>query len=347
MSQASAQAIAQNYVQLHYPRPQQLIPAEVQPHFQYTLDFVQTYSCVFRQDLGHGVIGPNLCIVEVDTIMGQVVSYIGYSHIPVLISPKPRLSAQQALLSAMQDLLSQPGQDGNVEGLFVSKPDLLGGQRLVYHVTFTGIGIANPKQLTSYTARVDANDGSVLNWDVLTRITPHRNSGKAQVLLGIANTKSTKRQPPPQQKLRCELSGRPLNLNYPPLLIDGHPYLYVGYLAYGVQNAHVGYRATDKTVSITGSKQRATFHLTSKSYTLGGKQSQMNAPLLPIDKHIYVPLEIAAQVMPFHINYSPQQAVVRFIPVSEAQTTVFKAGTQKGKTSAVDSRLSGSRSSVH
>ena len=130
-------------------------------------NFTRTYNFTFLQDLGNGVLGPDYCAIHVDTVKGQVVFYSGISGFPVLISPVPDLSPEQAMQIAMQSILLQPGNPGEVEQLGIIKPDMMGGQRLIYVLYFNGIGLASPDQATGYVAMVDAHDGTVFDWDTL------------------------------------------------------------------------------------------------------------------------------------------------------------------------------------
>jgi hypothetical protein len=130
MSQEDAHKIALRFMEAHYPEPSLLGSLHVYSREHMSGKFIEMYNFDFRQDLGHGllghgVLGPSFCTVDVDAVKGEVVNYFS-SHFPVLISPTPRLSPQQAMEAAMETLLFAPGQPGEVNELVVSKPDALG-----------------------------------------------------------------------------------------------------------------------------------------------------------------------------------------------------------------------------
>ncbi len=282
-------------------------------------DFIPSYSWTFAQDLGSGVIGPNFCDVTVDSVLGQVVRYFG-SHFPVLISRVPSLSPQQAMQAAMQAVLYAPGQPGEVRGLSVTKPDPMNGQRLLYQLTFSEVGIGNPRQATSYSVFVDANDGTLVEWDVLSSIAPpsSRTAGLCVVFdIAAAKALQKKRAKQVQQVLGFVWEGQTLTLTYPPTRIGGRPYVYAGYLASGQKGAGVRSHGAHRLTIVSG-KRAIELQDSGHTYRYVGKETALPAPSVRVDGRWYVPLQVAQSGWNGSLTYDATKKVVRFTKAVKA-----------------------------
>ena len=122
ISQGAAEEVARSFMRSHFPAPALLKltrstpfhPSDIGPGDE---DWIDSYGFVFTQDCGGGVIGPCFCTVSVDSVKAEVVSYTQFCY-PVLVSTIPRLSGGEAMICAMNAVLSRPGEPGKVKRLY-------------------------------------------------------------------------------------------------------------------------------------------------------------------------------------------------------------------------------------
>jgi hypothetical protein len=318
MPQADAEAIAISYMQAHFPAPQILTQHTVRPRYPGRVmdpdpHFIQYYTVDFVQDCGDGVVGPSFCQVDVDSVHGRIVGY-GQAYYPVLVPTVPGLTGEQATAAAMNVLLTEPGTPETVDNLYVSHPDALGVEHLVYSLKFTGIGPAYPTPET-YFCHVDAFNGAVLGWDIImsARAGTHgdRNTLATQCRTRKGPRASTCRT------LAVSLNGKRSNLSYPPLIVTDRPFMYVGYLCYGTADVKLRYKNREH-ITVTGTTRQMVFNLNSRAYRLNGQTRKLPAKPVIVNGRCYVPLEAAQAVLPFRISYDAKACVVRFDPVQRA-----------------------------
>jgi len=312
MSQANAQTIAQAFLSSHYPAPQLLQLLTVSSTYGAKInyndaDFIQTYEFRFDQDCGNGVLGPSSCLVKVDTILGKVVGY--YSRrFPVLVSTTPVLSGNQAMAAVFTNLQVVGGQPLRIDGLAVSLPDAFGVEQLTYSLLFAG-GVSGSSVMSEYSASVNATTGDVLGYSIINSMTLPKPSPQFDHF--------TVPQIPPKKQSRVQRLGAikdhwKTQLTYPPLLIGGQPYLYIGYLGYGSVQTSLRYHAFNRKVILTTPDRQVIFQVASRRYTLHGELRRMAAPPILVNNRCYVPLEVAEGLMPFSLHYEVKTAVVRF-----------------------------------
>ena len=188
MSENAALAIAQAFMTAHYPAPQIitkfLASSQLAGKSYLTdADFIESYNFTFWQDCGGGTVGPSFCDIEVDTIKGMVVSYAG-SYFPVLISPVPSLTKDQAMAALLNQLQVPDGVPEHVSGPCVTKPDAFGAQQLVYTLRFGGTVPTGVAGYAEYSADVDANTGALISLDELLGLSdkPAHRSPKFEAL---------------------------------------------------------------------------------------------------------------------------------------------------------------------
>lgn len=316
MPPENAEAIAIAFMQAHFPDPQILTRRTVTPRgIGEMLDpdphFTSYYAVDFQQDCGGGVSGPSFCHVEVDSVFGRVIGFI-QAYYPVLVSTVPELTGEQATIAAMNAMLSQPGTPETVESLSVTHPDALGIERLAYHLSFTGLGPAYPTEET-YVCTVDAQTGGVLNWDIVmgTRRRPGA-SGAGGFRFG-----HRLRRAPPLASAAVEIGGRVTLLAYPPLLLEGRPYLYVGYLAYGLPGARARYCGR-RDIRVSGAGRDLRFSVESATCRINGSKVTLSAKPVILSGRCYVPLEAARGVLPLRVSYDARARRVRLDPPRKA-----------------------------
>ena len=318
MSQADAENIARNYMQAHYPDPDWLNKMEVNLHYggQSKLtdaEFIEYYTFTFYQDI-NGVRGPGECKVEVDTIFGKIL-WFSAIHYPVLISTAPHLTPEQAYACLFNTLQVNGGPSGEPK-LRVGYPDALGNQRLVYRLEyFVGEG--------HYTAVVDANNGTALATMIShggspqpTKITTH----------DITSWRTRLAERPTVQKtvLKPMMGGMEAKLDFPPLLVNNQPYIYVGYLCYGAKDVKLTYKGRDH-IAVASPQRSLRFSLQSTAYTCNGQTKQLSAKPVLVDDRCYVPLEAAQGVLPFAVAYDAAAKQVHFDPLPAPNKTVAVA----------------------
>ncbi|MCC6442811.1 MAG: hypothetical protein IT210_05065 [Armatimonadetes bacterium] len=245
--------------------------------------------------------------------MGKVVEYLA-SYFPILISTAPGLTGEQAMTSAMNALLDVPGEPGTVEELFVAQPDALGLERLVYRLTFTGVGVADHTDSNTYVAMVDAFDGSVYYWDIRMGL-PTKSNGAS--IAGAHTVRPIKKFLPTSKSPVVIWNGRKVSLGYPPILADDLPYIYIGYLCYGAPGSKLVYR-NRKQVVIAGGGRYLVFSLNSRWYQINNRKQRMPAKPVIVKGRCYVPLEVAQKVLPFRIRYEAKGRQVCFDSLPQA-----------------------------
>lgn len=297
-----AQSIAWTFIQMHYPHPEVLNEKWVLPEVPATdtTRVSRYFTCTYIQNLGNMVGGPRFCIVDVDSILGQVISFHS-SYFPVLMSTVPALTSDQAMAAAMNGMNVSNGAPMNDHiDLDVCTPDIMGVERLEYDVRFTGVGPANPTGMLGYDVMVDANTGETIEWDTLAAfIQKPTLPSPVFVAMRQRMAQASSSAPP---SLACVEDGHKIKLAFEPRLVNGQPYMYAGYLCYGSDARLSAIKAG--AVNITGRGWQISFKLGAKTYQLNGKVKRLSAPPILIEGKCYVPLEAFEAVLPFPIHYS-------------------------------------------
>ena len=104
------------------------------------------------------MIGPNSCTVSVDSINGEVIYYNEWLA-PITISAEPTLTPNQAMFAAMQ--LFSNAEPVRIDELYITRPDMLNSERLVYNLVLLGQAPGRVN-VSTWAAGVDANTGEVL-----------------------------------------------------------------------------------------------------------------------------------------------------------------------------------------
>lgn len=319
MSQPEAENIARNYMQAHFPNPEKLNKMEVSKHYGESkptnASFIQYYTFAFYEDI-NGVRGPAECTVRVDTIFGRILMFIS-NNIPVIISTMPRLTPEQAY-AILFNTLQVNGVPSGEPKLYVEYPDALGNQLLEYRMDFF-VGF------THYFAVVDANSGTLL------ATFPYHGGGTLPVKpvsAAIKAWRSKLAQRPTIAKtvLKPMMGGMEAKLDFPPLLVNNQPYVYVGYLCYGAKNVKLTYKGRDR-IAVASPERSLQFSLNSTAYTCNGQSKQLLAKPVLVDDRCYVPLEAAQGVLPFAIAYNAAAKQVKFDPLPAANKTAANAPT--------------------
>ena len=320
MSQSDALAIGQAFMQSHYPQPSLLtdliVSTESDQKFASTNVvnpnpnpvFTKAYIFYFYQNCGNGVQGPASCKVEVDTIKGEVISYASF-HFPVLISTIPGLTGNTAMSSAMSSLITSYGQASTVDRLFVSKPDALGQERLLYTLEFSGVGPTpeNPSVYYSYpayyVANVDANSGAISAWDVL--------SGMHKASTAVLHRPIRLRAKLMQKPLKFNWGDREMKLNYPPTASNREAYIYSGYLCSSSPVAKI--TETEAGIfHLDRPKSDVLFQLNKCSYKINGQNKMMSTKPILVNGRCYVPLDVMNAVLPGKFTYDAKTLTVRY-----------------------------------
>ena len=316
MSQQSAQAIAQDFMQAHYPDPSILTGPDVSTDLNTDSSFTASYTFRYYQDCGGGVRGPSLCSVTVDLVKGEVVLYTS-SYFPVLVSITPSLTGDQAIAAAMNSLQITNGTPGQVTGMGITKPDPLGAEELTYAVTFIGQGPSDSFP-EDYVAIVDANTGAVLDSDITSALQPSHHAKPPPYIKTQAferlRARVARRMSAPGQPLSFLWGEHKVRLACPPLLIGGVPYVYVGYLCssgHGGRARMGGHHRV--TLSLAG--QRATFSIGSARWTLNGGSREMSGPARNVSARCYIPLAAARVIDPALSYDAADHAVAYAAPI--------------------------------
>ena len=285
MSAESARAIAESFMQTHYPEPQLLTctsvggihadPAPDAPLNELCPDFISMYAVWFRQMLPNGVEGPNTCLVTVDSVFGRIVYYHQRNY-PIVVSTTPVLSAEDAMGVTLGIF---PGKvPSAVVRLRVTTPDEFGLQRLLYYALVEDPpGTFLPRL---YGAEIDAHDGSLYSRH------EYMGGGGGPVKgLACAMERVRRRKPVRLPTVECNLS-----LSIPPVLVKGRPYLYVGYLAQGNPIRAKRYEAGGR-VTVGSRVGSVCFRAGSCVWSVDGRERTLSSPAVIIAGRMYVPVE--------------------------------------------------------
>lgn len=297
MSAESARAIAESFMQTHYPEPQLLTctsvvpsranPAENAPLNELYLDFMSAYEVSFRQMLPNGVEGPNTCIIGVDSVFGRIVFY-HQRHYPIVCSTTPALTPEDAMGVTMGLF---PGKlPKAVVRLRVTTPDELGLQRLLYHAL-----VEDPPEVSMpamYGAEIDAHDGSVYQ--------TFEYMGRSEAL-GRTLPCAMERVRP-QKRLRMPTVRSNLALSMPPVLIHQAPYLYVGYLGRGNRMDAKRYHGGGR-VTITSRVGTVCFRAGSRRYSINGRERTLSAPPVILAGRMFLPVEAFRDIVFRTVTY--------------------------------------------
>ena len=314
MSETSAQAIAQDYMRCHYPEPALLNKLTVTPNYGSQGDepadqrFIHSYQFSFDQDCGGGVMAPAGCFIEVDTIKGQIIIFT-YGHYPVLISPIPKLTGQEAISAAMNALNITDGVPGAVDRVGISKPDGMGEEGLYYGVTFYGV---RNGEKGNYYATVNGNTGELTRWDISHSIAIKPKTPVSSVF-SLLRVQMAKKPKSVGQPLKLMRETTPINLNCPLLGVVGKAFMYAGYLTYNSPGGKMT-AGRDKRITISGPTRRTTFNITSRDYSFNGKTKQMSTKPILINDRCYVPLDVMQTVLGGKWNYDAKAKTVRYDP---------------------------------
>ena len=302
ISQASAQQIAQEFMLHQFPDPQKLTLMRTIPSKNLE-PFVTSYDFFFCQDVGNGVRGPASCEVEVDTVYGRVVWYVGKDR-PILAPVVPSITADQAAAAALAAFAPNGGGElSAVLAVGLTAPDAFGNETIAYSIV-----LSHPSVKVS----VDGFTGQILDHiDLLSLSKSDPN----------AVERARKARLSPRVSLDTLLvatDGRkPDRYNRPPVRLAGQAYLPADFLRCGDRAAKVTWASDHKNYTLVTPRHQLTFTMGEKTYTLDGrKQTLKHSPAVVLDQP-YVPLELAEKLMPYHLTYLAATKTVHFEPIAK------------------------------
>ncbi len=304
-------AIATAFMNAHYAHPAILNGIETMPRTGALISgqattFVKSYEFTFFQSLAGGARGPSACTVEVDAIRGKIVSYFSHYY-PVLISVVPQLTPEQAVNAFFAQLNVAQGQPTALRMLGVSRPDALGVETLYYGFDFDGM-MPGDRGVSHYIGSVDANTGEPLSYGII------HGTNDAKPKPGFLNWRRAPATAPRQVYKTCLLRQNGIDVKpaYTPLMIEGEPCLYVGYLCAGWAGVRMTYDASTRTVSLTGGNRSVALRALSVGWLLNGRRVMAKRSPILVHGRLYIPLEIAQRVLPFPLSFSKGENAVRF-----------------------------------
>lgn len=317
ISQSAAQAIAQSFMESHFPAPARLNSVTVHPHAAWKVndtdpDWTDYYEFCFAEVYTNGASGPAISYVDVDTIRSRVITYSGVNY-PLNRDPVAQISAAQALSLAIAASGVTQGVGDALLGAGVAGPDALGFESFHYEVAFHGI-LPGRSEPTDFRAAVDGDTGEVL---MVTRMHGVPRPGKPLA----------KPMPPPPWAIhpkptspKLVMDGRPVRLAVPPVMIGGRPYLFIGYLAYGNRSAKTGGRPGGG-ITVDGASRHLSFTLGSRQCHINGKARTLAAAPAILGGVTYVPLEAATGVLPFGVRYDAPNRTIYLVSRTRSAAT--------------------------
>jgi hypothetical protein len=321
LSESETEGIAIAFMNAHYPEPSALNPVPTMSSPGSDNGFCTDRSYFFAQQHPGDVRGPGGCQVGIDTVFGRVISFHS-THFPVLISIQPTLTPEQAAASAV-GIMSMT--DATLEGagsLFIYWPDPWGQERLLYSLNISGIppydasdwadlwvlptGV-KPEDMPeitigdtegcTYIVQVDAHDGNVLDWGVLSGLS--EGTGKP-IKPTIA-----KHYP----SLSMKLDGKPMRLTSPPVLIGKHPFIGARYLCHGDAKARLAGK-DNNTFLLTREGKEFVFTLDSPEYTADGNKNKLPGRPQVVNGRLFVPVEAMKGVLGWNVTYDSKSKTV-------------------------------------
>jgi len=305
LPEADLRQRAVEYMRSYYPDPARLNKIELQKTGGWSDGkggpvFVQTYTYRFTQEMPNGAQGPSSCSVNIETLDGSVSYYAAWTQ-PVLISPIPALSRDQAMAVATQTLATS-AEPIQVDRLFFIGPDAFGLQRLCYALRFVGELKTGRSGPGTYGVGIDANSGEVLSLDLITGLATKSAGPPKPVIHAAASERIL------EKRLTLQWGGRTLATQYPPLNMHDRPYLCADYLLMGRPDRKL--QRGQQQLTFADAAHVWTMQIGKREYICDGKPRKMSAPPLLINGKYYVPLDILTEVTGYKAQYQAKTKTV-------------------------------------
>jgi len=138
---------------------------------------------------------------------------------------------------------------------------------------------------------------------------------KSKSIVDALGLRSTNIKQPTKNILQCSWAGKAVALNYPPVLVGNHPYMYIGYTGIATKNSRtiVG-KDEYKQVSVVSRGRQVVVNYGSTRYSLNGQTNKMPLKPIAIGNECYVPLEVIQAAVPIPIRYDSKTKRIAFNP---------------------------------
>ena len=138
---------------------------------------------------------------------------------------------------------------------------------------------------------------------------------RSKFIVDALGLRSTNVKQPTKNILQCSWAGKAVALNYPPVLVGNHPYMYIGYTGIATKNSRtiVG-KDEYKQVSVVSRERQVVVNYGSTSYSLNGQTNKMPLKPIAIGKECYVPLEVIQAAVPIPVRYDSKTRRIAFNP---------------------------------
>ncbi len=268
-----------------------------------------------------------VCMVGVDRWTGEVHTFLRRKPLPVTISTTPLISGASAEDIALDYLLQQP----DVQTAFVLDNngycwvhhDSLGGQRLVYEIVFVTHGDADytpamyvaelegPEPLSAVllVAQVDALTGETLGAYDVSPLGKDEKGARPPSNVRASHRRTLPAAVTPNRApflLVADANG-PVGCMYPPLLLDGKAYLYVGYLA-SLKGGEVKWKDGQAVLTLRGREYR--LRPGSAEVSGGGEMVRLSGVVRNLRGRVYVPVDAFPKLAGLKAGYDAKSRTV-------------------------------------
>ena len=120
---------------------------------------------------------------------------------------------------------------------------------------------------------------------------------------------------PVKNVVQCAWAGKIVTLNHPSILVNNHPYMYIGYTGIATRHSRIASgKGEHKEVAVTSPERQVVVRYGSSSFSLNGKTSKMSGKPISIGNECYVPLAVVQAAVPIPIRYDTKAKLIAFDP---------------------------------
>ena len=99
---------------------------------------------------------------------------------------------------------------------------------------------------------------------------------KSKSVVDAFGVRSVAAKSPVKGTVQCAWAGKVVTLNHPSILVDNHPYMYIGYTGIATRHSQIASgKGEHREVSVTSPERQVVVRYGSATYTLNGKSSKM------------------------------------------------------------------------
>ncbi len=297
-------------------------------------------ACQWRSQLTDNVWRwEDYCHVWWDDWTGEVYEYVANSVPEAAFNLVPSITSQQAEQYALAFALTQP----DVQSAFVlvnynvalANVDPLGAPRVGWQVCVVDCEVPDgtperyareqgdtweytidgPRKCAQNWAAVDIHTGEVYEYVCSEKLGPSQEYADmakqraAELAASPARSRPIRYPAPPGPRCQLALDGDfPVESHYPPLLLDGKAYLYVGYLA-TLRDGEVKWKDAQVVLTLRGREYR--LRPGSAEVSCGADSVRLSGVVRNLRGRVYVPVDAFPKLAGLKADYDAKSRTVR------------------------------------